>query len=281
MNVHTPCQTEAPFPDQSTIPKLLGKSNFDKWYSAMVPALQSNERARMLIFGGHHEPSKNRHQSSEISISTSIISFQGITPLPSSRRVVGDSLDLADIESCRFIRTTLAMNVVPFVRGQHSAKSLWERLNYLYGESAGIDVQAGSHIVDTGGSSQINSNQSKQTSRRPTLFSATSNPALIVLTEAEKEPCRTREELDTADSPKRRSCVSHSGAVGDALDHGMAQNPILEFSSEEKGHQAYESVKIQGEYITSSISSKMPRLKKVPFALPLGLLRFQKRRSNS
>jgi hypothetical protein len=44
---------------------------------------------------------------------------------------------------CTFIRSTLAMNVLPFVQHRTSAKGLYKALIHLYGEDAGIDRVGG------------------------------------------------------------------------------------------------------------------------------------------
>jgi len=49
----------------------------------------------------------------------------------------------ANTGTCRFIRETLAANVIPFVRQYNSAKTLFFNLVWLYGEDAGIDAQGG------------------------------------------------------------------------------------------------------------------------------------------
>ena len=54
--------------------------------------------------------------------------------------------DNANLLVCRFIRGTLAMNVLPFVRRYLEAKVLWEALIALYGERNGIAIAGGPEV---------------------------------------------------------------------------------------------------------------------------------------
>lgn len=54
-----------------------------------------------------------------------------------------EEYDTVNAAVMRFIRGTLAMNVQAFVRSIVHAKVLWERLEHLYGEKAGIEEVGG------------------------------------------------------------------------------------------------------------------------------------------
>jgi hypothetical protein len=58
--------------------------------------------------------------------------------------------DNANLALCRFIRGTLAMNVLPFVRRHVEAQALWDALVRLYGEENGI-AMAGGPMMNQGG----------------------------------------------------------------------------------------------------------------------------------
>ncbi|KAK5063146.1 hypothetical protein LTR84_005222 [Exophiala bonariae] len=111
------------FPAASALCQLAGKSNFELWLSAIKPYLFSDPESTGLILGGWTEP-KARNDSAE-------------TAWTRERWV------MANTDTCRFIRGTLAMNVIPHVRQHDTARGLWHNLLWLYGEEAGIDTQGG------------------------------------------------------------------------------------------------------------------------------------------
>jgi hypothetical protein len=57
--------------------------------------------------------------------------------------------DHANLALCRFIRGTLAMNVLPFVRRYTEAKALWDALVGLYGEANGIAMAGGGAALNS------------------------------------------------------------------------------------------------------------------------------------
>ena len=152
---------------QRSIPTLLGKSNFNKWHSNMDPILLSDEQARALAYGTWSEPPSPRCPDSTPTTLPNIPSpVSPVTPAstetlsppkvytflhtPSLSRAAFGSYDtshrayeMANLTVCRFIRGTLAMNVIPFVRQHTSAKALYEQIIFLYGEQAGIDMVGG------------------------------------------------------------------------------------------------------------------------------------------
>lgn len=56
---------------------------------------------------------------------------------------------LANWTICLFIRSTLAMNVLPFVQQHATAKTLFEALTYLYGDAGGIELVGGPAVFGT------------------------------------------------------------------------------------------------------------------------------------
>lgn len=107
---------------------LKGKSNFARWHSAIEPILLSNPHSSRLIIESWAEPRLPPGPNDE---------QQAI--FDEERR----EWHSANTATCRFIRATLAENVVPFVRQYNSAKLLFFNLVWLYGEDAGIDTQGG------------------------------------------------------------------------------------------------------------------------------------------
>jgi hypothetical protein len=107
---------------------LKGKSDFRPWHSAIQSVLLSNPYSSELILGTWTEPRISATCTAEEQIS-----------LDEERR----EWHAANTGTCRFIRETLAANVIPFVRQYNSAKTLFFSLIWLYGEEAGIDTQGG------------------------------------------------------------------------------------------------------------------------------------------
>jgi len=140
------------FPPASSLYQLAGKSNFQLWLSAIKPYLFSNIESTGLILGGWTEtkpsPSDARPKPSTTDEENPSIS--------SNEQGDRERWKAANTETCRFIRGTLAMNVIPHVRQHRTAKALWHNLLWLYGEEAGIDMQGGpplpaSHSLSTDG----------------------------------------------------------------------------------------------------------------------------------
>jgi hypothetical protein len=146
---------------QRSIPTLLGKSNFELWHASIDPILLSNEQARSLISGAWFEPrslpSSSSHPTSPTSPVSAVLSpshshtilYNVLHAPPLSRASISThqaahrTYEHANLTITRFIRGTLAINVLPFVRQHTSAKGLYEQLVYLYGERAGIDMFGG------------------------------------------------------------------------------------------------------------------------------------------
>jgi hypothetical protein len=143
MSTPLPTINTAPltFPSPSTLPVLLGRSNYTAWYSAIKPLLALHPLTRALLSGSWTEPRR------PISFSTA--------PAPNTNPITTDiephahalvAWDHANLTTCRFIRDTLAMNVVPFVRRYSEAKALWDALVRLYGAGNGIAMAGGPAI---------------------------------------------------------------------------------------------------------------------------------------
>ncbi|KAL2408159.1 hypothetical protein ABEF95_000729 [Exophiala dermatitidis] len=119
------------YPPADTIDMLLGKSNFHSWRAAVQPVLLTNKYSSSLILGDWVEP-----QPSDFSVRAD-----------SNERAKFDlarrEWHTANTATCRFIRSTLAINVTPFVRQHKNAKALFFNLVWLYGDEAGIDTQGG------------------------------------------------------------------------------------------------------------------------------------------
>ena len=118
-------------PHAPSLPVLLGRSNYTAWHSAIHPILSTHPTASTLLSGSWPPPITN------LSPTTATSSIQ------QERAVALADYDLANLSVCRFIRGTLAMNVLPFVRGFTEAKALWEMLVGLYGEANGIAMVGG------------------------------------------------------------------------------------------------------------------------------------------
>jgi hypothetical protein len=116
------------FPPANALYQLAGKSNFHLWLSAIKPYLFSNIESTGLILGGWTEPKTTSKE----------------TEWDRERWLI------ANTETCRFIRGTLAINVIPHVRQHNNAKSLWHNLLWLYGEESGIDTQGGPPVPGSG-----------------------------------------------------------------------------------------------------------------------------------
>ena len=121
----------------ASIPPLLGRSNFPQWRSYMTRILQEDVQARTLIFHNGSDIPGNFPSPSAISKPTNTPPVEGISSIPNGAH------QKSNLEVCRFIRSTLAMNVAPFVRGQTSAKALWQQLNLLYGDQTATGNHGG------------------------------------------------------------------------------------------------------------------------------------------
>lgn len=133
--------TPLTFPSPSTLPVLLGRSNYTAWYSAIKPLLALHPLTRALLSGSWAEPRR-------------LISFP-TAPAPNTNPTTTDiephahalaAWDHTNLTTCRFIRDTLAMNVLPFVRRHSEAKALWDALVGLYGAGNGIAMAGGPAI---------------------------------------------------------------------------------------------------------------------------------------
>ncbi|EXJ64036.1 hypothetical protein A1O7_00371 [Cladophialophora yegresii CBS 114405] len=107
---------------------LQGKSNFQAWHAAIQPILLATSSSYELIIGAWTEP-------------------RCPTPCTVEQQAKFDEhrrrWHTANTGTCRFIRATLAENVIPFVRQYNTAKTLFFNLVWLYGEDSGIDTQGG------------------------------------------------------------------------------------------------------------------------------------------
>lgn len=112
----------------ATVGFLNGKSNFSDWHSAVQSILLSNPYSSELILGKWAEPQPSASCTVEEQ-----------TAFNEQRR----EWHTANTGTCRFIRETLATNVIPFVRQYNNAKTLFFNLVWLYGDDAGIDTQGG------------------------------------------------------------------------------------------------------------------------------------------
>ncbi|ETI27956.1 hypothetical protein G647_00405 [Cladophialophora carrionii CBS 160.54] len=119
---------EFPTDPVAVVGVLKGKSNFQTWHSAIQPILLSNASSSELIIGVWTEP-------------------RCPTPCTAEQQAAFDEgrrrWHTTNTGTCRFIRATLAENVVPFVRQYNTAKTLFFNLVWLYGEDSGIDTQGG------------------------------------------------------------------------------------------------------------------------------------------
>jgi hypothetical protein len=125
------------FPSPSTFPVLLGRSNYTAWYSAIKPLLRLHPLAHALLSGSWTEPRRPvSFPTAPAPNTAAFIDFQKHTHALAA-------WDHANITTCRFIRGTLAMNVLPFVRRHSEAKALWDTLVGLYGAGNGIAMAGG------------------------------------------------------------------------------------------------------------------------------------------
>ena len=115
------------FPPNDNLDLLKGKSNFPKWHSSIQPILLSNPHSSKLILDGWTEPEATDY------------SHRPVEEFDRDRR----EWHTINTATCRFIRSTLALNVTPFVRQHNTAKVLYFNLVWLYGDDAGIDTQGG------------------------------------------------------------------------------------------------------------------------------------------
>ncbi|EXJ94953.1 hypothetical protein A1O1_00071 [Capronia coronata CBS 617.96] len=127
------------FPSVDDIDPLLGKSNFHSWRAVVQPILLTNNYSSNLFLGDWTEPN-----AAKLNLATP------------NKEDARDQLDqarrewhIANTGTCRFIRSTLAMNVTPFVRQHNTAKALFFNLIWLYGDEAGIDMQGGPAVPQT------------------------------------------------------------------------------------------------------------------------------------
>ena len=72
-----------------------------------------------------------------------------LSPILASRSLPPN--DLTNLHLCRFIRATLAMNVLPHVQLHQQAGRLWDKLNELYGVENGIAAVGGPRVRRDGG----------------------------------------------------------------------------------------------------------------------------------
>jgi hypothetical protein len=107
---------------------LNGKSNYKTWQTAMQGVLMSNLESGSLVLGKWTEPRLREYSSN---------SNQDVFQQEKQH------WHTANVATCRFIRATLAENVLPFVRQFADAKSLYLNLVWLYGDESGIDLQGG------------------------------------------------------------------------------------------------------------------------------------------
>lgn len=150
------------FPPANSLYQLAGKSNFQLWLSAIKPYLFSNIESTGLILGGWAEPKPGPNPWSKPTAPTT----GEDDPTSTSEHWDRERWTAANTETCRFIRGTLAMNVIPHVRQHHTAKALWHNLLWLYGEEAGIDTQGGPSGPVSGPPESANSNGNENLSAR-------------------------------------------------------------------------------------------------------------------
>ena len=112
----------------------------------MSVTLHSHSWANALIFAGASEPSSTRSALSISSVSSSSRSSVAGHPVRSLPRQSQSPHELANVQTCRFIRSTLALNGIPFVNSHTSAEALWEHIVFLNGEQAGIDMYGESAV---------------------------------------------------------------------------------------------------------------------------------------
>ena len=133
--------TPLTFPSPSTLPVLLGRSNYTAWYSAIKPLLAHHPLTRALLSGSWTEPRRPTSFPTAPAPNTTP-TITDIEPHAHALAAWGHT----NLTTCRFIRDTLAMNVLPFVRRYSEAKALWDALVGLYGAGNGIAMAGGPAI---------------------------------------------------------------------------------------------------------------------------------------
>lgn len=137
-------------PSSHSIPTLVGKSNFLEWHIAMTDFISCNPSFGDIVFSDANcQLSENAFESGENEVH-GLSSNQYPAPIRPRKGFVQDKalaidfeLDALNLAMCRVIRSSLALNVVPFVRQYTAAKDLWNRLIWLFGEEEGINSQGG------------------------------------------------------------------------------------------------------------------------------------------
>ena len=135
-------------PDPSPFPTLLGRSNYTIWKSSVVPTLNSDATATALLSGCYTEPVVCEPLDARCSKKPGL-KFKSKKKAKEAALEQSDAREKwesANLHVCRFIRGTLAMNVLPFVRRYSDAKALWDALEGLYGEANGIEMAGGPPI---------------------------------------------------------------------------------------------------------------------------------------
>jgi hypothetical protein len=126
-------------PSPSTLPILLGHSNHTLWHSAINPILTSHQLISTLLSGSWTEPRLVRPTLSPTTPPAPNTNTKTNTQTQAQAHAQAlAAWDHANLVVCRFIRGTLALNVLPFVRRYSDAKLLWDALVALYGEANGI-----------------------------------------------------------------------------------------------------------------------------------------------
>lgn len=134
--------------------RLVGKSNFNLWLTSIKPFLFCHPAITGLILGGWPEPVADRHgpaQGSrgkvrlEKSIRGAFNCHVPSTSIVSSTAHI-DNWNYANHRVCQFIRGTLGPSVLSFVSHHYTARTLWLYLDWLYGETSGIDTLIGAPI---------------------------------------------------------------------------------------------------------------------------------------
>lgn len=113
----------------STIPTLLGRSNYPVWRSAIHPILMTHPASRALLSGSWTEPRRAADPVTDITAeghAEAILAWESV-----------------NLSLSRFVRATLALNVRPFVRRHGDARVLWEALERLFGEKGGVAMVGG------------------------------------------------------------------------------------------------------------------------------------------
>ena len=134
--------------------RLAGKSNYNLWLTSIKPFLFCHPATTGLILGGWPEPIVD----SRIPVQGSCDKIRHENPtrgafnyhVPSSGTVSSrahiDNWNYANRRVCQFIRGTLGPSVLSFVSHHDNARALWLYLDWLYGESSGIDTLVGAPI---------------------------------------------------------------------------------------------------------------------------------------